>query len=305
MSSPPPRRRPHAKPADMKQATVLPQLLKGSLEQQAVDAGEIDAIVDYANSNVILLPAARRALREAANSSSAVIGDRADEASVANRLLAALPRAEYQSLLAGLEPLTLKFGEVLHEPGVALRHVYFPVDCVISLLAPAGDDHALEVGLVGYEGMVGISLALGMEVSSVRALVQVTGTALRMKAASFQKAARQTPALRRGLHRYAATKLAMARRTVACNCFHAVEARLARWLLMTSDRVRSEEFVLTQAFLADMLGVRRTTLNASAGPLQQRKLISYSRGRIRILDRKGLEAASCRCYARIEPLGNA
>jgi CRP-like cAMP-binding protein len=281
---------------------VLPRLAKGSPEQEAVEAGEIDAIIDHASSNVILLPAARRALREAAHQASAAIREPADEASIANRLLAALPRADYQSLLAGLEPLTLKFGEVLFEPGAPIAYVYFPIDCVISLLSTAEDRQALEVALVGYEGMAGISLAMGIEVSSVRALVQTTGTALRMKAARFHEAMRQCPALQRELLRYAGAKLALARQTVACNCFHAVEERLARWLLMTSDRVRSAEFFLTQAFLADMLGVRRTTLNVAAGPLQQRKLISYCRGKIRILDRKRLEAASCRCYARIEAL---
>jgi CRP-like cAMP-binding protein len=288
----------------MRPSSALRRLVKGSPEHQAVKAGEIDAIVDHDGSNFVLLPAARRALRKAALQTSAAIPEPANEASIANRLLAALPRADYQSLLAGLEPLTLKFGEVLHEPGVPIQYVYFPVDCVVSLLATAEGNQALEVGLVGYEGMVGVSLMLGTEVSSVRALVQGTGTAMRMKAERFHEAFRQCPALQRELCRYAGAELALARQTVACNCFHAVEARLARWLLMTSDRVRSEEFFLTQAFLADMLGVRRTTVNLTAGPLQQRKLISYSRGKIRILDRKGLEAASCRCYTRIEPAGN-
>src|ERR1700730_8257266 len=148
--------------------------------------------------------------------------------------------------------------------------------------------------------MVGISLALGEDVSSVRALVQGTGTTLRMKAARFHEAFRECLPLQRELYRYAHVKLALARKTVGCNSFHATEARLARWLLMTSDRVRSEEFLLTQAFLAEMLGVRRNTVNEAAGSLQQRKLISYSRGTIRILDRKSLEAASCRCYTKIE-----
>jgi CRP-like cAMP-binding protein len=147
--------------------------------------------------------------------------------------------------------------------------------------------------------MVGIALVLGTDVSSVRALVQATGTALRMKATRFRKAFEQCLPLQRELYRYAYAKLAMARQTVACNRFHAVEARLARWLLMTSDRVPSEEFFLTQAFLADMLGVRRAIVNEAAGALQQRNLISYSRGRITIPDRKALEAASCRCYTRL------
>jgi CRP-like cAMP-binding protein len=188
---------------------------------------------------------------------------------------------------------------VLHEQGVPIRHVYFPVDCVVSLLATVHEGQALEVGLVGYEGMVGITLALGTDISSGRAVVQVAGTAMRMKAPHFRQEFQECPPLRRELLRYAHLKLALARQTVACNCFHAVEARLARWLLMTSDRVLSENFFLTQDSLAGSLGVRRTTINVAAGPLKRRKLISYSRGRIRILDRKGLEAASCRCYARI------
>ena len=261
------------------------RLAKGGPEQQAIEAGEIDAIIDHGSSNVILLPAARRALQEAAH-----------EASKANSLLAALPPAEYQRLLAGLEPVTLKFGEVLQEPGVPIRYVYFPVDCAISLVTTI---EGPEVGLVGYEGAVGISLALGVDVSSVRALVQATGTAMRMTAAHFDKTFHQCPALQRELYRYADAKLALARQTVTCNCFHAVEARLARWLLMTSDRVLSEEFFLTQAFLAEMLGVRRATVNEAVDPLRRRKLIANTRGKVRILDRKGLEAAACRCYTRI------
>jgi CRP-like cAMP-binding protein len=284
----------------VKLQNLLLQLPKGSPESKAVEAGQIDAVIDRAGSNVILLPAARRALREIAKLASVGNQEAADEPSVANNLLAALPRAEYQSLLAGLEPLTLRSGQILQEPGARIANVYFPIDCVVSLLATAEGEKGLEVGLVGYEGMIGIALVLGTEVSSVRALVQASGTALRMKAVRFQAAFLQCLPLRRELYRYAHEKLALARQTVACNCFHAVEARLARWLLMTSDRMLSEEFPLTQAFLADMLGVRRTTINEAAQPLQQRRLIRYSRGRIRILDRPGLEAASCRCYTKIE-----
>ena len=283
----------------MKLQNVLPRLAEGSAEQRAIDAGEIDAVVDYEGSNIILLPAARRALREAASRASAASRGASGDASIANCLLAALPQAEYRGLLAGLEPLTLKFGEVLHEPGAPIRYVHFPVDCVISLLAAIGDRRSLEVGLVGYEGMVGISLILGAGISSIRALVQATGTAMRMKAERLRDAFQQCPALRQELYRYANEKLAQARQTAACHRFHSIEARLARWLLMTADRARSEEFFLTQAFLADMLAVRRATVNEAAGPLQERRLISYCRGRIRILDRKGLEAAACGCYARI------
>ena len=264
------------------------QLAKGGAEIKAIEAGEIDAVVDRLGSNVILLPAARRALQEAAN-----------EAPVANGLLAALPRADYQSLLAGLEPLTLRSGAVLHEPGAPIQHVYFPVDCVISLMATGAGREALEVGVVGYEGMVGISLGMGRDLSSVRAVVQASGTALRMSARHFRSAFQESRQMQLQLARYAAAKLAWARQALACYRFHTNEGRLARSLLMTADRARSEELFITQALLARMLGVRRSTVNETAGPLQQRNLIRYSRGRIRILDRQGLEAASCRCYAKI------
>lgn len=281
--------------------SALRGLARGGAEQQAVAAGEIDAVIDYSSRNVILLPAARRALREAARRAAdrEAANEAAGEVSIANRLLASLPHAEYQRVLASLEPLTLKSGEVLHQPGVPIRYVYFPIDCVVSLLAEAPGEGSLEVGLVGYEGLVGVSLVLGVDVSCARALVQSSGTALRMKASRFQDAMRQSLPLQHALYRVAFAKLAVARQTVACHCFHTVEARLARWLLMTGDRVRSVEFVLTQAYLAEMLGVRRATVNEAAGLLQQRGLIGYSRARITILDRQGLEGAACSCYTRI------
>ncbi len=148
--------------------------------------------------------------------------------------------------------------------------------------------------------MVGISLALGVDVAPVRTLVQAPGTAMRMNAEHFHAAFQQCLPLQRELYRYACAKLALARQTIACIRFHAIEARLARWLLMTGERVLSEKFFLTQDFLGDMLGVRRSTINVAAVALQRRKLIRYSRGNVRILDRKRLEAVSCRCYTRIE-----
>ena len=220
----------------------------------------------------------------------------------ANRLLAALPRKDYQGLLAGLEPVTLTYGEVLFEPGEPIRHVYFPNDSLVSLLTTVEGHEALEVGLVGGEGMVGISLALGTDIASVRALVQGTGTAMRMESARFHKEFEQCLALQRELYRHAHAMLAQARQTAACNRFHAVTARLARWLLMTRDRVGSDQFLLTQVFLADMLGVRRVAVTKAAGALQQRKLVRYRRGHIHILDRRGLEATSCRCYRTIKNL---
>lgn len=221
---------------------------------------------------------------------------------IANNLLAALPRNDYLALLDGLEPVTLTYGTVLYEPDEPISHVFFPVDCLVSLLTTVEGRHAMEVGLVGWDGMVGISLALGINVASVRALVQGTGTAMRMKAARFHRAFEQSVPLQRELYRYTYAKLAMARQTVACNRFHPIEARLGRWLLMTSDRVLSGEFFLTQDFLADMLGVLRAAVNRAAGSLQERKLIGYRRGKMKILDRKGLEATCCRCYTRVEGL---
>ena len=277
----------------MKLEGLLRALPKNSPASKAVEAGEIDSVIDYAGSNVVLLPAARRALREGENQAS----EASHEPSIANALLAALPRAEYRQLLASLEPLTLRSGEVLHEQGAAVPFVYFPVDCVISLLATAEGDQGLEVGLVACEGMVGVSLALGAEASSVRALVLVTGTALRMKAAHFLSAFRQCAPLQRALYRYAHAKLALARQAVVCSCFHASEARFAHWLLTMRDRSRSDEFFLTQAQAADLLGVRRATVNEAAGPLQRRGLIRFRRGRLRILDRDRLQDAACSCYA--------
>jgi CRP-like cAMP-binding protein len=281
--------------------SALRALAPDSAEQHAIAAGEIDAVIDYSSRNVILLPAARRALREAARKAAErqAANETAGEVSIANRLLAGLPPAQYQRVLASLEPLTLKSGEVLHQPGMPIRYAYFPIDCVVSLLAEAPGEGSLEVALVGYEGMVGISLALGSDVSCTRALVQSSGTALRIKASRFAQAMQQSVQLQDALYRYAFAKLAVARQTVACNRFHAVEARLARWLLMTGDRVRSAEFVLTQGYLAGMLGVRRATVNEAAGVLQQRGLIGYSRARITVVDRQGLEAAACSCYAKI------
>jgi PAS domain S-box-containing protein len=218
---------------------------------------------------------------------------------IANKLLAALPRKDYQSLLGGLDPVTLNYGEVLYEPGEPSRYVYFPNDALVSLLATVEGHQALEVGLVGCDGMVGISLALGMRASPVRGLVQATGTAMRMNVVRFRKELRKSPRLQSELCHLLHAQLFQARQTAACNRFHVVEARLARWLLTTRDRVRSDQFLLTQEFLSHLLGVRRVGISAAAGALQKRKLIGYSRGKISILDRKGLEAASCSCYGTI------
>jgi len=218
----------------------------------------------------------------------------------ANSLLAALPRQAYSALLPRLTPVSLVFGDVLYEPGATIPDVYFPGRSMVSLLTVVDGHAALEVGLVGHEGMVGIPLALGVAVSPVRALVQGAGGALQMSAARFRKAFGASPALQRALNGYTHSLMTQITQTAACNRFHRVDARLARWLLMTRDRACSARFHLTHEFLGHMLGVRRVGVTEAASALHERGLIDYSRGNIRILDNAGLKAASCSCYA---PLG--
>jgi CRP-like cAMP-binding protein len=220
----------------------------------------------------------------------------------ANSLLALLPRKAYQLMLPRLEPVTLTFADVLYRPREAIQHVYFPIDCLVSLLTLVEGHLALEVGLVGHEGMLGIPLALGVKDSPVRALVQGSGTALRMKSAHFVNEYRHNLPLQHAVSRYTYDLMVQVTQTAACNRFHQVDARLARWLLMTRDRVGSNQFRLTQEMLGRMLGVLRVAVTKAAGMLQKRKLISYSRGDISILDSKALEVAACQCYQIVKML---
>ena len=219
-----------------------------------------------------------------------------------NSLLAALPRKERQHLIGELKQVALTYGEVLYEPGERIKYVYFPNDSVVSLVTLVDQHQPLGVGVVGREGMVGIPLALEIRISPVRALVQGTGTAMRMKAAPFLKELRQSHALQRELHRYTYNLMVQITQTATCHRFHDVEARLARWLLMTQDRMQASPFRLTQEFLSHMLGVLRSAVNKAARTLQQDKLISYKHGNITILDRKGLEAAACSCYEIVKDM---
>ena len=215
---------------------------------------------------------------------------------VANQVLATLSPQDYRRLEAQLELVTLDFGQVLYEPGKAIQHVYFPIDCLISLLTAVDRRRTLEVGMVGNEGMAGMPFILGIGVSGVRAIVQGKGNALRMGSAPFRIEFDRNAALQNALYRYTYALMAQISQTAACNRFHDAEARLSRWLLMTRDRVGSDEFLLTHEFLAHMLGVRREGVTEAASALKQRKLIDYARGKIRILNAKSLKAASCSCY---------
>jgi CRP-like cAMP-binding protein len=213
-----------------------------------------------------------------------------------NLLLGALPAPARQKLTGGLAQVELRLHDVLCEPGDRIRDVYFPIDSSISLITPGAGRTLLEIGLVGNEGMLGVPLLLGVNVSPLRALVQGAGRAWRLDSASFLKALDAVDGLRAVLNRYLYVFLAQLMQTGPCGRFHPVEARLARWLLMTRDRAHSNQFRITHEFLAYMLGVRRVGVTSAASALQRRKLISYSRGNVSLLDVPGLEAASCACY---------
>ena len=215
---------------------------------------------------------------------------------IANQLLAALPKKDYQALLRNLEEVPLVFDDIIYRPNVTVTDVYFPSSGIVSLLASINGRSTLEVGLVGNEGLVGLSVFMGMDASMNLAVVQGAGSAMKMKATAFRTACNKGGNLSRLLQRYSHSVLTQVTQSAVCNQFHSVEARLARWLLMTHDRMGGDEFQLKQEFLSNMLGVRREGVSKAASKLQKLNLIRYSRGRLKVLDRAGLEATSCGCY---------
>jgi CRP-like cAMP-binding protein len=223
-------------------------------------------------------------------------------AAVENQMLAALPKKEYQRLLSKLEHVTLAFADVLYDPDQPIRHVYFPNSGLISLLSNVDERATTAVNIIGKDGMVGIHVFLEMNMSPNRAVVHVAGTALRMEAAVLQRESRKGP-LERLLRRYIQALLTQAHQATICNHFHHVEERLSSWLLFTHDHAGSDEFPMTHQFMSGMMGVRREEVSKAAAVFQRNKLISYTPGYIRILNRAGLEAICCKCYSIIKAKG--
>lgn len=214
-----------------------------------------------------------------------------------NHLIELLPRKPRRSLLAVCEAVDLTIEQVLCEAGDENRYAYFPTSAFVSLISEVDDKSSLEVGLVGREGVLGVHLALGVSTAPVRALVQGSGSAWRVEVGDFRREVANHVALRRTVDRYVYVLMAQFAVAAACVRFHLINARLARWLLMTQDRAGSDSFEVTHEFLAYMLGVRRVGVTTAAGALQRRGLIAYHRGHVEVLDRAGLERAACSCYA--------
>ena len=218
-----------------------------------------------------------------------------DQPSNGNLLLAAISHEEYERLEPHLQPVTLNLSEILYRPGETVREVYFPQTCVISLLTELENGSGMEVGLVGREGIVGISAILGGGETKL-VTVQGAGSALKLSAETLHAEFNQGGTLQSSLLRYTHALMTQISQSVVCNVRHPIAGRMARWLLMFSDRAASDEFILTHEFMANMLGVRRSGISEIANKLQKRGLISYRRGHIKILNRKGLEEFACECY---------
>lgn len=219
---------------------------------------------------------------------------------VENRLLAALPAQEYSRLLPNLETVSLELKQLLYTPGETIEYVYFPNHGIVSLLVILEGSIAAEVGVVGIEGMVGLPVFLGVDTTPFRAIVQAPGDSLRMKADVFKASVNPGDTLHGLLQHYTHALTIQVAQSVACKSHHSMKQRCCRWLLMTHDRVRSDQFPITHEFLSQMMGVRRAGVTEVAGVLQKAGLIRYSRGQMTILDRLGLESASCECYRSVK-----
>jgi CRP-like cAMP-binding protein len=218
-----------------------------------------------------------------------------DDVPSRNRILAALPPVEYTRVARDLEPFSLAMHTVLYEADTPISHVYFPTSGCVSMVNEMHEG-AVEVGTIGFEGFAGLPLLLDDDRMPTRAFVQLTGNSYRMQAGAFQRSLAQNPMFERLLNRHALALFNQAAQSVACNRLHTLESRCARWLLMTHDRMRMEPFTLTHEFLSYMLGVHRPAVTLAAGVLQRAGLIRYTRGKVTVLDRPGLEAVACACY---------
>ncbi len=213
-----------------------------------------------------------------------------------NRLLRALPAEVLQRLQPALEPVSLPLGQVIYEPDEVLSHVYFPSNSIVSLLYTMENGASAEMGVVGCDGVVGIAVFMGGDTTPNRAVVQSAGEALRLPLHNFRNEFRRVGELHRLLLLYTQALLTQMSQTAVCNRLHSVEQQLCRWLLLSHDRLASDELVMTQELIANMLGVRREGVSVAAHRLQDTGLIRYRRGHITIVDRAGLERAVCECY---------
>jgi CRP-like cAMP-binding protein len=222
---------------------------------------------------------------------------------IRNHLLAALPSEEYRHLFPHFESVPLPFMDILYQGGEPIRHVYFPDDGLISLLVVMDDGTVREIGVIGNEGMLGTAVVLGMKAATTRALIQLPGSAMRMKAGALREELGRGGALPGVLRRYAHALFTQVSQSAACVSSHAVNKRLSRWLLMTHDHAPGDEFEMKHEFLAMMLGVTRSVVTRAAGRLQNEEMIRYTRGRVTVLDRGGLEATACECYGVMKANG--
>lgn len=217
-----------------------------------------------------------------------------------NHLLAMLPEEEYSSIKESLELVDMPLGQSLCEPYVEMRHVYFPVDTIVSLLCLMEDGDSAEIAVVGFEGIVGVSLFMGGETTPSRAVVQSSGHGYRLPGHLLKTEFYRGGPMQRLLLRYTQALLTQMAQTAVCNRHHTLDQQLCRWLLLSHDRLSSSELVMTQELIANMLGVRREGVTAAAGHLQKAGLIQYHRGHITISDRPGLEARACECYGVVK-----